>query len=362
MKKAVIMLLLLICFLPAWAAAEQIEQVLSPDISGAPWCEGIVFDMVMEEPEAFPSPIPCYQTEYAEVNVKQIRALMEQYGLPKPDGETWYNGKDEINKRNYVFAEMNNGRYQLYSYPWGMRMEIAGHPQEEKLRAAMEVCRRFLSESGIGGIEEPYYVVQRIHEHRQSNSFGRNEADAYQAAIDEKQGVSGDRFTGIGFRYTLDGLPVAVLALYDPTDADRRDGYFDSWGAMTIRDDGVITHFELRNYRAIAKELEPYDGLVCSWEEAVQTMLDKMIHHTQAERGGAEATHWLEDHERLRIVHVEPNLAVAPGGTTFPVWAVVYEEQYRLENGKIYYNSGVQYVDARTGKPAEAGEDMMPAW
>ena len=360
MKKMIAALLLLISLLPVWATAEKIEKTLSPDIADAPWCEGIIFDMVMEQPQDFPFPIPCYQTEYAQVDVKRIRTLLEQYGLPKPDKEKWYNGEDEINMRNYVFAEMNYGRYQLYSYPWGARMEIEGHPQEEKLQTAVDICQHFLADAGIAGIEEPYYVVQRIREYRQSNAFGSNVVDEYQTALDEKQGVSGDQFTGIGLRYTLGGLPVAVLALYDPQVKDRKDSYFDSWGAMTIRDDGIITHFELRNYRTIEKELEPYAGPVCSWEDAVSAVLDKMINHTQILRGESEESHWLEDHERLRIVHVEPSLAISPGGTTFPVWAVVYEEQYRLKDGTPYYNSGVQYVDARTGKPTDAGEDMMP--
>ena len=99
---------------------------------------------------------------------------------------------------------------------------------------------------------------------------------------------------------------------------------------------------------------------VCSWKDAVWAVLDKMINHTQILRGESEESHWLEDHERLRIVHVEPSLAISPGGTTFPVWAVVYEEQYRLKDGTPYYNSGVQYVDARTGKPTDAGEGMTP--
>ena len=353
MKKTAIAFLLLISLLPAWALAEKIEAALSPDLSGAPWCEGILWDMVLEEPQDFPFPIPCYQTEYAKVNVGHIRALLAQYGLPRPDKEKWYNGEDAVNRRNYVFAEMDHGRYQLYAYPWGVRTETAGHPQEEKLRAATEICRQFLCEAGISGIEEPYCVVQRYHEYGQGNSLGVNDPDENQAYLDEIRRVAGDRFTGIGFRYMLGGLPVATLALYDPTVADRKDSYFDSWGAMTVRDDGVITHFELRNYRRVARELEPYDGPVCSWQEAVQAVLRHLI-------GETEASFQLHNCEHLRITHTEPSLAISPGGTTFPVWAIVCEAQYRLDNGSAYCSSSVRYVDARTGKPAVPGENMTP--
>lgn len=71
----------------------------------------------MEEPTAFPSPIPYYQTTYARLDITKLRALLAEQGLSKPEGERWMNGRDDINRHNYAFYEEDHMRYQLYAYP-----------------------------------------------------------------------------------------------------------------------------------------------------------------------------------------------------------------------------------------------------
>ena len=342
MKRIVAFLLVLICLLPAVAMAERIERILSPDLGYAPWCEGIVFDMVMEEPDDFPSPVPMFETKVAELDESHLRSLLETYGMPRPDGERWYNGPDRLNQRSYVFSEMNHGRYQLYNNPWGIRSQI-----DTKVHTtALDVCKNFLSEASITDIEEPYYRVQRGNAPRTStfDSAGTAIADLnlYPAAGNE-------RYTGIGFRYMLGGLPVAVELLDEPGQPQTEESLAPVYGSMTVSDEGFITQFELWNMPAVVKELPPYSGPLCTWEKAVDTVLSKLVKHTYP---GGEG-HWLDGYQHLRIVAVEPNLALTPQGTTFPVWAVVYEYIGQFpsaqEGGRVY-NSGVQYVDARTGE------------
>jgi len=352
-------LVTLAALVPCRALAERIQGALTPDISDAPWCEGIVFDIDIEEPEPFPSPIPRYQTAYADVSAARLRALTAKYGLPKPEKETWYNGRDDINRRNFVFCEANYARYKLYTYPWGSRSGIDGHPQEEKLRAAMAVCRQFLEEAGITGIEEPYFIVRRLHDDRKHILGEDPPPDAYDLSLERDMRVDGDRFTGIGFRYTLGGLPIAVLGLYDPEQPNRKEGYYDSWGGMTVRDDGVITHFELTNYREVTRELEPYTGPVVPWPDAVDTVLNLLVHHTYAQDAGRER-HLLDDYTRVRVSSVSPSLAYTPSGRTFAVWEIVLEAERRMEDGRLGYLSYTQYVNAVTGQLADAGEDMTP--
>ena len=49
MKRVFAFLLLLL--IPTFAHAERIEQILLPDISEAPWCKGIVFELSLDEPK-----------------------------------------------------------------------------------------------------------------------------------------------------------------------------------------------------------------------------------------------------------------------------------------------------------------------
>ena len=342
MKRSVALLLTLICLLPAVAGAERIEGVLSPDLSNAPWCEGIVFDMFMQEPEDFPSPVPMFETEMAALDEERLRSLLETYGMPMPDGERWYNGADRLNRRNYVFSEMNHGRYQLYSNPWGIRSTVDAEEHE----TALSICRQFLAQAGIGNIEEPYYRIQRGNTARTSTLDG---AGIELADINLYPKEGDERYTGIGFRYRLGGLPVAVELLDEPGQQHTEESLAPVYGSMTVSDEGLITQFELWNMPAVVKEFPSYSGPLCTWEEAVDAVLNKLVNHTYP--GGER--HWLDGYQHLRIVAVEPNLALTPQGTTFPVWAVVYEyigPFSSAQDGSGVYNSGVQYVDARTGK------------
>lgn len=342
MKRIVALLLVLICLLPAVAMAERIEIVLSPDLSHAPWCEGIVFDMSMQEPDDFPSPVPMFETKMAEPDEAHLRDLLETYGMTRPDGERWYNGADRLNRRNYVFSEMNHGRYQLYSNPWGIRSRI----DNKEHATALCICKNFLSEAGIGQIEKPYYRVQRGNAPRTStfDSAGTAIADLNLYPAD-----GNERYVGIGFRYMLGGLPVAVELLDEPGRQHTEESLAPVYGSMTVSDEGFITQFELWNMPSVVKELSPYSGPLCTWEKAVETVLNKLVNHTFP--GGER--HWLDGYQHLRIVAVEPNLALTPQGTTFPVWAVVYEyigQFSSAQDDSRVYNSGVQYVDARTGE------------
>lgn len=351
MMKRLLLVALAMLLLCASASAEQIMRTLEPDLSDAPWCAETVFAIDMEEPEDFPSPIPCYQTTYARLDVAKLRALLAERGMEKPSGESWYNGRDDVNRRNYVFEEQNNMRYQLYAYPWGLPVWTSDAQRQEEARAATEICRAFLEDAGITGIEMPFFTVKRTADR-----------EVYQNN-DEllvEMGVDGNRFTGIGFRYTLGGLPVAVPGLYDPEQPDRRDGYCDSWGTMTVRDDGVITAFELTNYRQIEQELAPYAGKVIPWEQAVDTVLNEMIHWTTTTFGGNGPQHTAQDYQRVIVRRVEAALAITPGGTTFPVWAIGLEIEEAHETWGVYRYSMTQHVNAITGEFADAGEDMTP--
>lgn len=342
MKRIIALLLALVCLLPTVAMAERIERVLSPDLSNAPWCEGIVFDIVMEEPDDFPSPVPVFETAIAELDESHLRSLLKTYGMPRLAGERWYNGPDRINRRSYVFSEMNHGRYQLYSNPWGIRSQI-----DTKVHAtAFNICKNFLSEASIGQIEEPYYRVQLGNTSRTSTFDG---AGTTLADINLYPKEGNERYIGIGFRYMLGGLPVAVELLDEPSQQHTEESFAPVYGSMTISDEGFITQFELWNMPAVVKELPPYSGLLCTWEKAIDTVLSKLVNHTYP---GGEG-HWLDGYQHLRLVAVEPNLALTPQGTTFPVWAIVYEYIAQFpsaQDGGRVYNSGVQYVDARTGE------------
>ena len=345
--------LFLLMALPLAASAERIHRALSPDVSDMPQCAEIVFEIDMEKPDTFPNPIPQYELRYADINAKGLRNLIAEYGINVPDGERFLNGRDDINKRNFVFCEENHGRYQMYSYPWGARTLIEGHPQEETLHAAMEICRSFLAQAGISAIEEPYYIVQRtggyghLGELSAGNSLGRNPPpDEYERMLANEHGLGGDDYTGIGFRYMLGGLPIAVQALGS---VSEEAGIADAWGQMTVRDDGKIAAFELWNYREIARELEPYSGSVCTWEDAVHAVLEEYIHALYPNSGEACL--------RVRISQVEPGLAVTHEGTTFPVWMVCLETEEiggpeMNSPGAWIYFSRTCYVDARTGKAA----------
>lgn len=343
MKRIAALLLVLICLFPPVAMAEKIERILSPDLSNAPWCTGVIFDMFMEEPDDFPSPVPMFQTEIAELDEAHLRSLLETYGMPMPDGERWYNGADRLNRRNYVFSEMNHGRYQLYSNPWGIRSRV----DNKEHATALCICKNFLSEADIGQIEEPYYRVQRGNTSRTSTFDGAGtmltDINLYPKEGNEQ------RYTGISFRYMLGGMPVAVELLDEPSQQHTEDSFAPAYGSMTVSDEGLITQFDLWNMTAVVKELPPYSGPLCTWKKAVDTVLSKLVNHTYP---GGES-HWLDGYQHLRIVAVEPNLALTPQGTTFPVWAVVYEyigQFPSAQDGGRVYNSGVQYVDARTGK------------
>lgn len=341
MKRIVALLLALICLLPAAAVGERIERRLFPDLSSAPWCEGIIFDMLMEEPDDFPSSVPMFETEVAELDENHLRSLLGTCGMPKPDGERWYNGPDRINRRSYVFSEMNHGRYQRYSNPWGIRSALA--PGEHE--AALSVCRSFLAQAGIISIEEPYYRVQRGSAPRTSTFDG---AGTTLADIDLYPQEGSERYTGIGFRYMLGGLPVAVELLDEPGRQPVEESRAPVYGSMTISDEGLITQFELWNMPSVTRELEPYSGPPCSWKEAVEAVLNSLVNHT----GPGGEWHWLDGYQQLRIVAAEPNLALTPQGVTFPVWAVVYEyigQFPSAQDGSRVYSSGVWYVDARSG-------------
>ena len=347
------MVLLLLAAPTGAVRAERIHAALSPDVTGVPRCAQTVFEIDMETPRAFPSPIPQYALRYAQVDVPKLRALTAQYGMKAPEGERFLNGPDDMNSRNFVFCEENAGRYQLFSYPWGARTRLEGHPQRDKLRAAQEVCRSFLEQAGIGGVEEPYYIVQRtggrghLGELSAGNSLGENPPpDEYDGILAREDGLADDEYTGIGFRYTLGGLPVAVQALRETQD----DGSFaDAWGQMTVRDDGAITAFELWNVREIDRELEAYAGPVCPWERAVDAAVEAFVRESRADDDVCL---------RLRVSEVEPGLAVTAGGTTFPVWMICLEtEEIAGERhtaaGEHIYLSRTAYVDARTGEIAE---------
>lgn len=342
MKRITALLLVLTCMFPAFASAETIERILTPDVSNAPWCEGIIFDMIMETPKSFPASIPMFETEVAVLDENHMRSLLTDHGMPTPDNERWYNGSDKLNRRSYVFCEMNHGRYQLYSNPWGIRSVI----DTEEHNAALSICREFLAEAGIDQIEEPYYRVQRGNTPRtstfDSTKMTLSDLNLYPADGNE-------RYTGVGFRYELGGLPIAVELLDEPGQRQSDESLAPVCGSMTISDEGLITQFELINMPSVTKTLEPYAGPICAWEDAVETVLNRLINHTYS--GGEK--HWLDGYQHVRIVAVEPNLALTPQGKTFPVWAVVYEyiEQLSsLQDGGCVYNSGVQYVDVRTGE------------
>lgn len=342
MKKVLICLLVLVCLLPALAAAEPIERTLTPDLADAPWCEGIVFDMRMEPPQGFPSAIPMFRTQTAELDEAAIRSLLEVYGMSKPQGERWYNGADRINQYNYVFSEMNHGRYQLYRYPWGIRSAV----DEKEHEAALSVCRRFLKAAGIDDVEEPYYRVQRGNAPRVSTFEGAG-TELGDINLYPKDGA--EQYTGIGFRYTLGGLPVAVEVLDPPDQPSTEDSLAPVYGSMTVSDEGVITQFALERMPTILKTLEPYTGTVCTWEEAVETVLHKLIHHTASDG----ETHWLDGYTHVCVIGAEPNLALDPYGNTFPVWAVEIEyicKSPSARNGEPVYNSWTLYVDARSGE------------
>ena len=340
--KRIFALLLMLCLFPACAGAETIERMISPDLTNAPWCEGIVFDMLMEEPKAFPSNVPMFEVGVAELDEAYLRGLLETYGMPKPEGERWHNGSDPLNGRSYVFSEINHGRYQLYSYPWGIRTQI----NEKENEAALAMCRRFLTEADIAQVEEPYYRAQRGNTPRSSTFDGAGTAIA---DLNLYPAEENEHYTGIGFRFLLGGLPVAV-ELLDETGQQRTDkSLAPVYGSMTISDDGFITQFDLWNMPAVVKELEPYSGPLCTWETAVDAVLDRIIHHTYP----GNEKHWLDGFQHLRIVAVEPNMALTPQGNTFPVWAVVFEYKAHFsaaQDGDPVYNSWVQYVDARTGE------------
>ena len=352
-RMTALMALLMLIALPMMTSAERIQRTLSPDVSDMPQCADTVFEIDMEEPAAFPNPIPQYALRYADINAKKLRELIAEYGIKASDGERFLNGRDDVNNRNFVFCEENSGRYQMYSYPWGIRMSIEGHSQEGKLRAAMEVCRSFLTQAGITDVEEPYYIVQRtggygyFGECGAGNSLGNNPPpDEYDRMLAVEHGLADDDYTGIGFRYTLGGLPIAVQAL---DDVPEKANIVDAWGQMTVRDDGSISAFELWNYREVERELEPYSGAICSWEDAIRAALDEYIHVICPSSD--------EDCLRVRISQVEPGLAVTAQGTTFPVWMVCLETeeigglQRSSPCARIYF-SRTSYVDARTGKVA----------
>ena len=291
-----------------------------------------------------------------ELDISTIRTLLNKYGMPKPEKEKWYNGPDELNKRNYVFCEKNNSYYALLAYPWGMKRQIKNHSQENMLQAAVDRCSVFLQAAGLTEIEEPYHIVIRNHDYEMGNSLGYNPApDEYTLSIDKRQRIDGNTYTGIGFRFKLGDLPVAVQTLSNPCIDNSNIPHFDCWGQMTIRDDGVITKFELWNYRTIKKELDAYSGPVCSWQDAVDTMLDMLIHHTTIQWGETEESHWLDDYTHLKITDVEPSLALTPSGKTFPVWTITYEYKQVFDDGSNYFGSGTLYFNAITGEIAEQG-------
>lgn len=351
MIKRLFTLTLVLLSLCASASAERIVRTLNPDISDAPWCRDIVFAMDMEEPTAFPSPIPYYQTTYAQLDIAKLRALLAEQGLSKPEGERWLNGRDDVNRHNYAFYEEDHMRYQLYAYPWGLPVWTVDEQRQEQAQAATEICRAFLEAAGITGIETPFFTVKRTAD---------RPVYAQNAELDASTGLDGNHLTGIGFRYTLGGLPVAVVGLYDPEQPDRRDGYCDSWGTMTVRDDGVITAFQLTNYREIEKELTPYEGEVVSWEQAVDVMLEEMIHRTYTVFGQSGPRHTVEDYRRVTVKRVEAALALTPSGKTFPVWAIGLEIEEDSEQWGSYRYTMTQHVHAITGEFADAGEDMSP--
>lgn len=327
----------------AGASAQRIYSTLEPDISDAPWCAGIVFDLDLEEPADFPSPIPCYQTKYADVSVEKLRALLAERGLPKPAHEAWYNGRDDVNRRNFVFREVD-ARYVLFSSSLGLPLWTTDAQKQAQARAAVDICRAFLEDAGLTGIEEPYFAVKRTAD----RPVYLNSSPEF----DEICGIDGNRFTGIGFRYTLGGLPVAVTALYDPAYPDRNEHYFCSMGQMTVRDDGVITSFELSNYREIERELAPYDGPVIPWRQAVDAVLDEVIHRTSHDEDGLPE-HTIEHDRRISVRLVEPALALTPDGRSFPVWTVVLECEHESTDWGIYPIIRTAYVNAVTGEFAE---------
>lgn len=343
--KRLLALLLAMMSLCTCASAERIVRTLEPERSDAPWCENIAFDMDMEEPENFPCPIPCYQTKYADVDVDKLLELLAERGMPKPEKESWYKGRDDISRRNFVFKEKNHLRYQLYAYPWGLPVWTADTQKQEQANAAVEICRAFLENAGIMQIEWPYFTVKRAAD---KPVYERN------AETDEENNI----FTGIGFRYTLGGLTVAVPGLCDPEHPEGREEYYDSWGSMTVRDDGVITAFELTNYREVEQELAPYGGAVIPWEQAVDTVLNEMIHWTYTVFGESGPKHIVESYRRVSVKRVEPALALTPGGRSFPVWAVGLEIEEEHEEWGSYRYSMTQHVNAITGEFADAGEEL----
>lgn len=351
MMKRLLLFVLAMLLLCAGAGAEQITRTLSPDLSDAPWCEGVVFALDLEEPEGFPSPIPCYQTTYAQIDMAKLRALLAERGMEKPAGEGWYNGSDDVNRRNFVFEEQNNMRYHIYAYPWGLPVWTSDAQRQEEARAATEICRAFLEDAGITGVETPFYMVKRTAD----RAVYQNNDELL-----VEMGIDGNRFTGIGFRYTLGGLPVAVPGLYDPEQPNRRDGYCDSWGTMTVRDDGVITAFELTNYRQIKQELSPYAGDVIPWVQAVDAVLSEMIHWTTTTFGADGPLHPAQAYQRVTIKRAEAALAITPSGKTFPVWAIGLEIEESSETYGVYRYTTTQHVNAITGAFADVGEDMTP--
>ena len=351
--KRVMLGLLALFLLMQTACAERIERRIFPDVSDVPECQAIVFDMSLEKPEDFPFPVPCYQTAYAAVDIPKIRALLDECGLPKPEGERWMKGRDDINRRNIVFGEVDHGYYQLHMWPDPPCRESKNHPKSKEIEQAEQICLNFLEAAEIDNIKTPFSVVMRTDEYM-GNSLGRSRFSAARESDVQEyrrwKKIDNDEFTGIGFCYQLGGLPVAVSGLYDPTIADRKDTYSNYYGQMTVRDDGVITYFELNNARKIVKELPAHTERLCSWEEAADEAINYCIY----------GKYFSDAYTRVRVCAVEPNLAITPGGQTFPVWRVEVETEQKEPELEYYYFTFSIYVDARTGKMVPEGENMTP--
>lgn len=343
---------LTLCALTGAARAERIVESIELDGNGTPWCAHVVWDIDMEAPDDPPAEIPQAKTRYATLSLGPIRAAMADYAAA-PVERRWRNGRDDLNRFNYLYwAEDGGTDLDVYLFPAGVRLPYPDHPMQETLDEASDVLRAFLTEAGIA-FEEPFYRVGRDGDDLYTSLTGLCKNEGSLSTIPPVEDA-----TGIAFRYTLCGLPVAVQGIYDPEVEGRRDVYYERYGQATVTDAGRIRSLRLSNYHEVVRMLEPDTEPVIPWREAVLAAVRaeaaRPLTNAWPEDGGPAS--WWADIERVRVAGAELCIAISPAGRTFPVWGVVLEEDYVGD----YAFSSTRYVDAHTGAPCEEGEDWTP--
>ncbi|WP_102410336.1 hypothetical protein [Beduinella massiliensis] len=343
---------LLLFALTGAARAERVQEQIELDPHKTPWCAHVVWDIDMEAPDEPPAGIPQAQTRYATLPLGPIRRAMAAYA-EEPVERRWLNGRDDLNRMNYLYWSKEGGTYRdVYLFPAGVRLPYPNHPMQETLDEASDVLRAFLTEAGIE-FEYPFYRVGRDGDGLYTSLTGLCEQDDSLRTIPLVKDA-----TGIAFRFTLGGLPVAEQGIYDPQVEGRRDVYYERYGQATVTDAGRIRSLRLSNAHEVVRMLEPDTAPVIPWREAVMTAVRAEAADPRTidgPEGGGTASAWAEV-ERERVAGAELCIAISPTGRTFPVWGVVLEADY--VGGYAY--SGTRYVDAHTGAACEAGEDWTP--